>query len=275
MRERKAVCQEREMKQLTTEELDRMLQSELRREDPDENIVLPILKVLRQREDDQHSEITEEVAVAWNAYQAKISQSDRSIKGRQNSRISKAAAIAAVIAVLLLAFPFAVDADGTMDVLYRFTDSIIELFSPGRKNVDTVGHYIFETDNPGLQQVYDAVVEMGITEPVVPMWLPEGYVLEELERNQMSEIDKLYARFVLEDNLFVFQVKSMGSSTDTQYEQENGAKGYDIFGIRHLVMDNRGQMSVAWVNGNVECMVTTTEDEQLLYDIIDSIYRRG
>lgn len=275
MRERKAVCQKIEMKQMTTEELDRKLQSELRKESPDEKVVLSILKELRKRECDHRSEITEEVNLAWEDYQAKVAQSDRPTNSRKNCWTSKIAAVAAVMALLILVFPFAVDADGTMDVLYRITDSIIEFFSPGRKNVDTVGEYIFETENPGLQQVYEAVVKMGITDPVVPMWLPEGYVLEELEIDQAYGVKKTYARFVKDDGIIIFHVKFGANDSRTQYEQETGAKSYDILGNEHLVMDNRGRMVAIWVNGYAECMITTTENNQVLYEIIDSIYRRG
>ena len=47
--------------------------------------------------------------------------------------------------------------------------------------------YVFETDHPGLQQIYDAVVEMGVTEPVVPMWVPEGYDLVEYKAEDYNQ----------------------------------------------------------------------------------------
>lgn len=274
MRERKAVCQIIEMKQMTTEELDRKLQSELRKESPDEKVVLSILKELRKRECDHRSEITEEVNLAWEDYQAKVAQSDRPTNSRKNRWTSKIAAVAAVMALLILVFPFAVDADGTMDVLYRITDSIIEFFSPGRKNVDTVGEYIFETENPGLQQVYEAVVKMGITDPVVPMWLPEGYVLEEMEVSQVSGKYKLYAKFISGDMVVVLQIIFADIMTTSQYEQYDVIQKFDVAGIKHIVANNGAVLSAVWVNGTVECLINTMENDRVLYEIIESIYWR-
>lgn len=274
MRERKAACPDREMEQMTTEQLDVLLQNELRKKAPDENVVLPILEELRRREIDQQSDITDEIAAAWNDYQAKVSQSNKNIRGKKKPWISKVATLAAVITLCILVFPFVVDADGMMDVFYRITDSVVEFFMPGRKNVDSVGEYIFETNNPGLQQVYDAVVEMGVTIPVVPMWLPEGYVLTEMERAPVPGGSKLYARLDSADATIVIQIKVFDNITSTQYEKENGIESYDIDQVEHFIMDNREYTSAIWINGNVEGLINITSDKGMLEDILDSIYWR-
>ena len=49
-------------------------------------------------------------------------------------------------------------------------------FSPDEPT-QAIEEYEFRTEHPGLQEVYDAVAGLGVTEPVVPMWIPEGYTL--------------------------------------------------------------------------------------------------
>ena len=60
MRERKT-CPNQGWEQLTTEELDSILQAELRKEHPDEEVVLPVLQLLEEREKDIRVEQTPEI----------------------------------------------------------------------------------------------------------------------------------------------------------------------------------------------------------------------
>ena len=101
------------------------------------------------------------------------------------------------------------------------------------------------------------------------------YVLEEMEVSQVFGGNKIYARFVLEDSFVLFQFKSLNSNLKTQYEKNVEMKNFDILGKQHVLVNNRDQLSAIWVCERVECMVTTTEDEQMLYEIIESIYWRG
>lgn len=272
MRENAKACQRREIERLSTEKLDEILQQELRKDMPDEDVVMPILEILAEREADQPVEISEEAADAWERYQKRISSGKNAHK--KMSWIGKIAAIAAVVAVLIIAVPMSVDADGTLDVLYRLTESVIEFFSPGGRKPDPDGKYVFETDNPGLQQVYDKVVELGVTEPVVPMWLPDGYVLQELEESLIPGGTKVYAKFALGNDVIVMQIKVSDNITSTQYEQEDGFELYEIDRIKHFILTNEDYLSAMWVCKKAECLINSQIDRQQMIRILCSIYRR-
>lgn len=273
MRENAKACQRREIERLSTEKLDEILQQELRKDMPDEDVVMPILEILAEREADCPVEITEDSAAAWDHYQERIS-AERNKNARRMPLLGKIAAIAAVVAVLVVAVPMTVDADGTLDVLYRLTESVIEFFSPGGRKPDPDGKYVFETDNPGLQQVYDKVVELGVTEPVVPMWLPDGYVLEELDVTAIPQGMKVSAQFGNGDNSVIIQIKTTKSITTTQYEAESTIGHYEIAGEKYLIFENTDSLGAVWVSEGVECLISGETQVTELYSIIDSIYWR-
>ena len=163
------------LEQMETVQLDEMLRSELQKEKPDAYAVQLILAVLQEREKDYSVEMDPGTEQAWQEY---IGKTSGKAKGPVRSVLLKVASFAVILAVLFLAMPQQVEAESIWERLIRWTDSVFELFSPDDRSAEPA-EYVFQTENPGLQQVYDSVVELGVTDPVVPMWLPEGYELVE------------------------------------------------------------------------------------------------
>lgn len=274
MRNRKATCRYRELEQMPTSQLDALLQNEIRKEAPNENIVLPILKVIEERERDYPVEVSEQVMSVWAQYQERVKPQHNAMKNHKRPRFAWVATMAAVICLIVLSLPLAANADSALDVLYRVTSTIVEFFRPDGRISDSEGEYIFETDNPGLQQVYDTIAKMGVTVPVVPMWLPEGAVLTELKESEIPGGIKVYAKFDFEGSASVIQIMIFEDVTPTQYEQDNGVEIYDVCEVKHIIVDNGDYLSAVWSNGNIEGMVNITENKDDLRKIIASIYWR-
>ena len=180
------------IEQMSTEQLDEMLQHELEKESVDESAVHLIMEVLEKRDQDIPVEINPQIAAAWEKYQTRASVQSRVKFSFRSWPVRIAAAVAVVIA-LALAMPQSAEAEGFWERLSRWTDSIFEFFAPGDEVV--AQEYVFKTDNPGLQQVYDAVTALGITDPVVPMWLPEGYELLQCEVTETPSKSFVHSRF--------------------------------------------------------------------------------
>ena len=88
---------------------------------------------------------------------------------------------AAVLCLVLLVFPIASGTPFIQKLVAKWNEDFFWIETPGTP-VELPEDYAFQTDNPGLQQLYDAVTELGITAPVVPMWLPEGFDLVLLKK---------------------------------------------------------------------------------------------
>lgn len=255
-----------------TPELDRQLQQELQKEDPNEEVVLGILRILQDREEEYPIQVTNQVQNAWEQYLSKGAKPRKT--GRKRLWFARAVVAAAAIAIVVLALPRTVGAESLWDVLVRWTESVFEFFNPEQDATDPAVAYTFQTDHPGLQQVYDKVTELGATEPVVPMWLPEGFELMEIKVMSMIEGNMVYAFFRADDRFITLSYRVSADIIASEYQkEETGVEAYDFLNVSHFIMDNSENLLITWTVDGVECSVNTDIEREEVYKLIDSIYR--
>lgn len=262
----------REMiERLPTEQLDLMLQCELEKELVDKAAVRLIMEVLEERDQNAPVEMTERIETAWEKYQAytPVKERPRVSLGGWPMR-----AVAAAVLLVLLAFavmPQNVEAEGFWERLSRWTESIFEFFVPGDEAVQT--EYVFETDNPGLQQVYDTVTGLGITDPVVPMWLPEGYELVECKVSEMPSKTVVYAHFSDGQKKVTLDIAIRNAESPRQYSKnEENTITREIADIVHNILHNEEWWTAVWTRERLECSIYIDCQEETLYKILKSIY---
>lgn len=257
------------MERMTTDQLDELLHDELGKDAPNGEVIRQALKVLEDREKEIPVEMTPDIVAAWERYQENADEpADR--PARQRGWILKVASVVVVLVVALAALSQPAEAKGFFDRLISWTDSFFQLLSPGDDHHE---EYVFMTDNPGLQEVYDAVVELGITDPVVPMWLPEGYELVECKvtdsfsgKGLLAVLSEANSTFILKVNLYSNIVTNKYQKDDTQ------VKTIERGGVVHNIMENNGVWTVVWTRENVECFVYIDCQEEILYKVLGSIY---
>ncbi|MBQ7768073.1 MAG: DUF4367 domain-containing protein [Oscillospiraceae bacterium] len=272
MRESKT-CPDQEWKQLPTDELDRILQAELEKKYPNEEVVLPILQTLEDREKDYPVEETPEVL----ALLEKLSEHKTPPKQSKSKRrwITGIAAVAAAACIIVMAVPRTVGAESVFDILSRWTSEVFEFFTPDQDKKKPPAEYLFETDNNGLQQLYDKVVELGITEPVVPMWLPEGFELLNLKATPLRDNGYKVNAIFRGNEKGVSITYRISNDITTKFEKEETAvELYDYADVSHFVLVNDENLSVTWAIDGVECLINTDVSREDVYIIIKSIYRR-
>lgn len=272
MREIKT-CRHQEWEQLPTEELDQILQAELEKEYPSEEVVLPILRILEERERDYPVEQTPEVLAMFG----KLSEHKTSSNKPKNRRglIAGIATLAAVICIVIMALPQTVGAESIFDVLIRWTSSVFEFMDPDGSEKYPEPDGVFATDHPGLQQMYDKVMELGVKEPVVPMWLPDGFELSNLQVIPLRD-GGYKANVVFKGNGNVISVTyRISYDITTKFEKEESAmEVFDAGGISHFILNNGENLSATWTVDGVECSINANIAKEDIYTIIKSIYRR-
>lgn len=262
------------LEQLSTEQLDEMLQKELHKDQIDDHAVRLIMRILREREEDRSVEMTQGVEQAWMKYQRDVAaiEEDGFRRIRTRGWVLRAASIAAVFCLIVLIFPQQADAETFWERLTRWTESIVEFFGP-KDDEARIEEYEFKTDSPGLQQVYDAVVELGITDPVVPMWLPEGYELVELKESETPRKRSVHSRFFDGKNEVVFELNSSHEEKahgyfidDSQYEH------YEQNGMKFYIAKNDKKWIAIWTDNKVECILVIDCQEDILHRTLRSIF---
>lgn len=266
-------CLQKAFEEMSTAQLDEQLQQELQKEEPEAEVVLGIMRVLQDREADYPIVITREVCEAWEKYKEKTAPSKK--KSRKRAWVVSVAAVAAVVCIVLMAIPRMVGAESVFDVLFRWTESVFEFFTPEQDATNPPVDYVFETDNLGLQQLYDEVTALGATDQIVPMWVPDGYELSELKVTPIPNGNKVHAKLE-KDSRVMLVTYWIGSGMHVQHEKEDlGIETYECSDISHFIMDNGENFSVTWEAKDAACSLSADLEKEDLYKVIDSIYKKG
>lgn len=257
---------------LSTPELEAMLQAELDRKPPDDEKVILLLHILEAREKDLPLHLSAREEEAWQRYKQKVMS--RKGKKRLPMRwLSVAASVVLIVAVLFSVVPQQAEAENFWEMLQRVTSSLMEYISPRERLIDAESEYTFQTNNTGLQQVYDAVVELGVTEPMVPMWLPDNYTLFEIHQYTSPVAKGLYVSFFNEEDEIVYKLDVYnGEPAHEYYKDGTHYESHEREGITYHITRNNERWAVVWEKENIECLLTLDCSEDTLWRILDSIH---
>lgn len=257
--------------QTPTARLDEMLWEELSKESADEELVGTILQVLEERERDYPVEITPQIEAAWEKYQRQMKVPVTKPAKRSNG-ILRIAAVLAVVVLLFAAVPQKAEAETFFERLVRWTDSFFALLSPDDAKSGSE-EYVFKTDHPGLQQVYDALAELGVTEPVVPMWIPEEYKLVDCKVLELPSGKCVSVEFSDGTKNLCFYVDIHTENISKKYYKDEAyVNEIELDGTVHNIMRNNDVWTVVWTRDNLECSLAIDCQEDILNRILKSIY---
>ena len=259
------------LEQLPTSQLSEMMRQELRKETPDKNAVKLILSILEKREENV-PELDAQTQAAWDRYQQRVESGSLRPKSSKNRLLVRWVVSAAVIAVaLLFLVPQRADAAGFWGLLDRWRNSILEFLTPDERISDLEN--AFETDNPVLQKVYDAVLEIGVDDPLVPSWLPENSVLKSLDELNTPVAKRVVAEFSIGEKKAVLNVDIYTEKTFHGYCGDGiDYDSYEKEGTTYIITSNENKWVSVWTKDNVEYSLSIDCQEETLRRILASIY---
>ena len=250
-----------------------ILDREIAKETPDDDVVLAILGELKRRDTDKPVELTEGQRKIWQAHERKIKKREnRSLHILPMGMVRAAVAVLVLSAVVLLAVPTSVNAGSLWKIVASWTADIFRYENIGGET-EAAEETGFRTDNPGLQQVYDALGELGIEPRPVPRWLPEGYVLEWIEIKDTPAQKGVNAYFTNGDKELIITYKEMDKDLSPDYYKEDiGVVEYECNGIIYNMIDNLNTWTINWTVQNLKCSIGVDCEEEVAVQIIKSIY---
>lgn len=203
----------------------------------------------------------------------RMAKSDKPVHRRLVARVAVTLVTVIVVTALMVAvLPMEAKAGSWWDRITQWTGEMFEFISP-RNAVEQHPEYEFHTDNSGLQEVYDTVAALGMTDPVVPMWLPDGYVLEEIRQIPMKTKTGVYARFVSGDKYIIYTANIYSMEEGFGYNiDDEGAVEYENAGVTHYIMQNKEKGVAVWTKKTVECSLTIADSKDFMFEVLDSIY---
>ena len=268
MKEQYNVSLQESLEQLPTSQLDAMLQAELEKEIPDEHAVRLMLKVLREREADFPVVSNPQIDNAWKRFQEKTARKSNGVQ----RPLSKAAVLLILCGLLLFVLPQDAQAENFFDRITAWTENVFALFSEWNRS-DTPKEYRFQTAHPGLQEIYDAVVDLGVSVPVVPMWLDNGYILDRMNKIITPTYSKVNAVLLDGEMKVIFELNIYADNIPREFHKnKENVQTYERNDIVHYIFQNNELWTVVWTRDNLECYIVIECQEDVLYKILDSIY---
>lgn len=255
--------------EMTAKQLDEALHVELGKNKKDKEKIIGILRVLEEREMKKPPKMNRKVRQAFRQYK-------RSDEGTERSRIKptalKIAAVAAVFCLVLFAVPPMFGKAFLFETIATWTDEVFRFTGQQNEKSDRET-YVFQTDHPGLQEIYDTVRSLGVTDPVVPMWLPDGYHLTDIKT--LSAEDKtIISAFLESSNGTIFYLVDIHTEelwSEYTKEKEN-VKIYERAGYKYYVFANETELKISWCSANAEYTISIIDDNVDIYRLIDSIH---
>lgn len=263
-----------ELEQMPTQKLSELLHKELEKESVDGDLVRLIMQMLEARESKDEPDLNDACTAAWEQFKANCAEDKKRMADqpqvRNMRRLVSVAAVAAVLAILIFAVPTVSGTENVVELLGRWTSSVFDFFRP-----DAVQPaYVFNTDNQGLQQFYDAVTDIGITQPVVPMWIPDGYELAEIKKTSTPTKVRLCAIYANSDKKIIFTIDLYGAEAPHKYEtEETNTRSIEIKDITHYIESNDGACVAIWFRDSLECSLSADCQEDTLIEMLRSIYK--
>lgn len=184
----------------------------------------------------------------------------------------KFAAIAAVMILLLgsaAAQAFGLNVFGT---IARWSSETFRMRGEDIPYATVRANPLEEGETAYYDTLQDAVDAFGITEPIVPQWVPERFELSEVKAKNREDGILICANYACDNEHLRIRYKETTDFNFRNLEKETGVKLYSCNKVDHYIMTDMDRWKAEWQNGELECHISGDISEQEIKDIIESIY---
>jgi len=284
-----------ELVRLSMDELEKLLVNDSYESGVDMDYIQAILEVIEQREAEDPAYKPFDVEAGYKSFMANYAGKkseylsciplDDSTEASFNTskkhrlRIRKPQLLTAVASiVIVLGGMLTAEAVGfrVFQTIAQWTEDVFFFRSvpPEKAHEHTVTtEYPANGDYASIQEALDNI---GITQPIAPKWHPGGFVQTDVGYVLLTDMARIDAFFVNENQSFSITIKAYNTLTDdhfTFYEKDdNPILEYESGGITHYLMANNSRNAAAWMNGYVEVLIQGDVSIIDLQRMIDSIY---
>ncbi|MCD8355763.1 MAG: DUF4367 domain-containing protein [Clostridia bacterium] len=192
---------------------------------------------------------------------------------RKKRPLQRFTGIAAAAVVVILCASFTANAFGynIWQIFAQWTNQTFGFVSSGAE-VQSEPEKTADAQYDSLQEALDAY---GITEELVPTWMPSGYELEAVEVIDSSMSTHFTASYKIGDDYVLILIRNIRNGNYSSFEKDDTiVETFEVNNIEHYIMSNLECNTAVWMNGTNECSITTSVSCDELEKIIQSIYER-
>ena len=262
---------------MSTEELEEILRLDAEAPEgaqSDTELVLYILEVLASRRNTNN--ITGNTAQeAWESFQQNYmpEEPQKSVETKKPVLWMRKLAAAAAVVALVILVPVSANAltlEEMWDIFARWAKETFSFVSGGSAEVSE--------PMAGDQREFSSLQELLQKEmrdsSIVPTWIPEGFILDKIEKDSSPMREIYTVRYVNRDRKIRMQVTSYLSADIQNLEIENDpVEIYTHNGIDYYIFENEDQLRAVWFVNSCECYISGDVSFDELKMMIDSIQK--
>lgn len=121
----------------------------------------------------------------------------------------------------------------------------------------------------------EAVAAYGITDPVVPTWIPKGFAVQHVKVKERLYSTDLTAVYTEGDREIILKVYLNKAEDDSAIHAEHSVQDpipYERNGNEFLLAENNKQWQASWTIGNCVCSINGDLTEHEIKQMINSIF---
>lgn len=245
-------------------------------QESDTELLLYVMGVLANRR--RNTDITGNTAQqAWESFQ-KFYLDEECFEDMQEPKkyrivapwLRRMTAAAAVI-VLVVCLPLSANAFGWEDIWNIFARWAKETFSfVSDENAEVSEPSPTHKDE--FASLQELLANCKRDASIVPTWIPEGFVLEKIERDITPVQEVFWAFYLSGDKELTIRVQNYLSTEFQKIETEDDfSEIYPVDGTDYYIFENDQQIQVVWIKDFYECNISGDISIKEAKQMIDSI----
>lgn len=129
------------------------------------------------------------------------------------------------------------------------------------------------SDVENIFELRDLLEEHGVTEKIIPTYIPEDYVHLQFETGDMGGGNWYYTDTYERENSIKYLCISVITVFEGGYEKDPDAPEiYVVDGIEHYIMRNMDSYYTTWIDGQFRVSIFGLDSREELVKMIDSVY---
>lgn len=264
---------------METEELEQILRLDAEAPEgteSDTELLLYVMEVLASRRN--NTNITGNTAQkAWESFQQNYMPLDiHDSKSQANNRVASAPWVrrliaAAAVIVLVIVIPVSAKAfslEKLWDVIATWAKETFSFIG----SEDIAGHEVTASSPEDCISLQDALVKSNRDPNIAPTWIPDGFMLERIEK-EITPVQEVYLATYLKDNSMLrIKIQSYLETNPWKLEISDGLiETYEHNGLDFYIFSNNAQTQAIWKTDSYECYISGDFSIYEIKQMIDSI----
>lgn len=230
-------------------------------QESDTDLLLYVMGVLANRR--RNTDITGNTAQqAWDSFQKNYLDEEH-LEDMQEPKKHRTATpwlrrltAAAAVIVLVVCLPLTANAFGWEDIWNIFARWAKETFSFVSEESAEVSEPS-PTHKEELASLQELLADCDRDASIVPTWIPEGFVLEKLERDTTPVQDVYIAYYTSGNKECEIRIRNHLSKDIQNIEiEENSGETYVVADVEYYIFNNMDQIQVIWFVDSCECNIS-------------------